>query len=293
MNWSKVKPVWPHAETSRFVPCAPHEWHVQEMGEGPVALLLHGAGGATHSWRDILPGLARTHRTIAIDLPGQGFTRLGSRFRSGVSRTAEDIARLCAKEGWDPTLIVGHSAGAALALELTRHLPKPPEAVVGINAALEPFDGPARWMFPMMAKMLAMNPLTAPMVAATMSSDGVERLLNGTGSQLDAHGRALYRLVITDHTHVDGALTMMAQWDLDDLIGALPDIQTPTLLLTGDRDRAVDPSTSVRAAERLPNAQVLHLPDLGHLAHEEAPDLVLRQIQDFLGARQPVKAMSA
>ena len=61
---------WPHAEHSRLIHVKPHRWHVQIMGQGPDLLFLHGAGGATHSWRDVLPLLAPHYRCIAVDLPG-------------------------------------------------------------------------------------------------------------------------------------------------------------------------------------------------------------------------------
>jgi magnesium chelatase accessory protein len=48
--------------------------------EAPVALLVHGAGAATHSFRGLIPLLSGHYRVIAIDLPGHGFTR-GARRR--------------------------------------------------------------------------------------------------------------------------------------------------------------------------------------------------------------------
>ena len=46
---------WPHRATSRRIACPPHLWHAQIAGTGPDLLLLHGAGGATHSWRNLMP----------------------------------------------------------------------------------------------------------------------------------------------------------------------------------------------------------------------------------------------
>ena len=108
MDWRRDLPTWPNAELSRLVPQRPHRWHVQEAGSGPTLLLLHGAGGATHSWRDILPDLAGDFHVIAIDLPGQGFTKLGVRQRCGLDHMAEDIASLCKAQGWQPSAIIGH-----------------------------------------------------------------------------------------------------------------------------------------------------------------------------------------
>ena len=65
---------WPNRETSRFIEAGGLNWHVQVMGQGPDLLLLHGTGGATHSWRALAPLLAKHFHVVAPDLPGHGFT---------------------------------------------------------------------------------------------------------------------------------------------------------------------------------------------------------------------------
>lgn len=286
MDWETYGANWPQAETSRFVQARPHRWHVQISGseESPVVLLLHGTGGATHSWRDLMPLLSREYRVVAPDLPGHGFSRLGALQRSSIDLMAEDLLTLLSKLGLEADAVVGHSAGAALGLRLAQIAPNPPGAVVGLNAALDNFEGPASWLFPMMAKALAVNPFVAPTVARMASESSVRSLIEATGSRLDPLGIALYRACIADARHVDGALTMMAQWRLDGVRRAVPGTDLPVLLITGDADRAVPPDVSVRAAQRMPDGAHVSLPGLGHLAHEERPGLVAEQIVPFLKA---------
>ncbi|MBM1221726.1 alpha/beta fold hydrolase [Ponticoccus sp. SC2-23] len=277
---------WPLTEHSRIILCRPHRWHVQVAGQGPLLLLIHGAGGATQSFRGLFPILARHHRVVAIDLPGQGFTRIGGRQRLGLDTMAEDIGKLLAQEGWRPQAIIGHSAGAAIALRMAMEDP-PPGGVIGINAALGKFRGVAGWLFPLMAKVLAFNPFSANMFTATATPASVGKLLKGTGSTLDPEGEALYLRLAQDRGHVDATLSMMAQWDLDDLLAALPTIDVPVLLITGGRDTAVPPETSVQAARDLPQATVLDLDGLGHLAHEEAPERIAAEIMSWLDRQTP------
>ncbi|MEX5727628.1 magnesium chelatase accessory protein [Rhodovulum iodosum] len=288
MDWRRDGADWPNRQYSRFVRHRPHYWHVQEAGEGPLVLLLHGTGGATHSWRDVLPILAERYRVVALDLPGQGFTKMGARQRCGLDPMSADIAALMASEGLTPEAIVGHSAGAAIALRMVRHLPQPPRAIVGINAALANFAGMAGWLFPMTARMLSLNPFTASMFARfTASEASVRALIGSTGSELSPEGLALYHRLISDRHHVDAALTMMAQWTLDGLQAELPDIDTPCLFITGARDHAVPPREARRAAERMPRAELAEFPELGHLAHEEAPGPVTEPIMAFLDRHIP------
>ena len=283
MRWPPP-PDWPMADVSSRVDCRPHRWHVQVQGAGPDVLLLHGAGGATQSWRNLFPLLTTDHRVIAVDLPGQGFTQAGTRGRHGVAATAQDLTRLCAQEGWAPDLIVGHSAGVPIALQMVLDGMTPAHGIVGINAALETFKGAAGLFFPLMAKTMAAVPLTARLFAATTTPARVRRLLDGTGSRIDARGQDLYLRLASDTDHVDGTLEMMAQWTLEDLSRRLPQIAVPVLLLTGDADRAVPPATSIDAAARLPQGRHLTLGPLGHLAHEEDAARVAEAIRQHIAA---------
>lgn len=285
MRWPPP-PDWPHADVSRQVYCRPHRWHLQEMGSGNTLLLLHGAGGSTHSFRALMPLLATDHHVVALDLPGQGCTQLGARHRSGLEATAEDIVALATQEGWHPTAIIGHSAGGALALQLSQTLLSPrgqPPKIIGINAALDSFKGLAGVLFPVLAKFLASVPFTARIFAQSTGTPGrVESLIASTGSVLDSDGIDYYRRLISDRNHADATLIMMAQWSLEGLQKALSTITADTLFLVGANDRTVPPRVSQQAAADMPNAQVTELPELGHLLHEEDPQKVAALIRAFL-----------
>lgn len=274
---------WPYRDRVRRVASRPHDWSVIDAGEGPVLLLLHGAGGASHSFRHLIPLLTPRYRVIVPDLPGQGFTRSGSRSRYGIDPMAEDMAQLCLTLGVEPQAIIGHSAGAALALRLTEFLA--PRGVVGINAALGAFDGAAGVMFPLLARILAVTPFIPHVVARLWGTPAtVAKLLSATGSPLDAEGQAQYLALVRDAAHVDGTLGMMAQWRLEDLMARLPSISTPCLLIASGGDLAVPARISRDAARLLPAAQYVELPALGHLVHEEAAPDVAAVLLPWLAA---------
>lgn len=268
------------ADLSRLILQRPHRWHVQEGGQGPTLLLIHGAGGATQSWRGLMPLLLRTHHVVAVDLPGQGFTQLGAQQRCGLDAMAEDLLALATAQNWEPVAIIGHSAGAAVALRLSEL--GLPGQVIGINAALGTFKGVAGWLFPAMAKLLALTPFSASLFAGTMTDAKVRSLIGGTGSAIDDAGIALYLRLASDRAHVDATLRMMAQWQLDGLLARLPQFAQRVTLIVGEKDAAVPPQTSRDVALILPDARVVSLPGLGHLAHEEAPQAVAAAIRTAL-----------
>lgn len=272
---------WPYRHSTRRVAARPHDWSVIDTGDGPALLLLHGAGGAGHSFRNLIPLLSPHYRVVVPDLPGQGFTRSGARGRYGIDAMAEDMATLCTALNIRPHAIIGHSAGAALALRLAPMLQ--PRGIVGINAALGTFDGAAGVMFPLLARVLAVTPFIPHVVAKLWGNPAtVTKLLTATGSPLDAAGQAQYLTLVRDAAHVDGTLGMMAQWRLDDLMRQLPTIATPTLLIASSGDLAVPARISRDAALNMPAATYAELPHHGHLVHEEAAETVADLILPFL-----------
>ncbi|WP_299286839.1 alpha/beta fold hydrolase BchO [uncultured Tateyamaria sp.] len=289
MDWADISS-WPNADLSRRVQGPIHRWHIQEAGKGETMLLLHGAGGSTHSYRRLIAPLSEHQHVIALDLPGHGFTQLGARHRSTLDGMAQAIAALCAQEGWTPRTIVGHSAGAAVALRLVQpdltpsdHVPM----VIGLNAALGEFPGLAGVVFPIIAKALAAVPFTASLFSgASGNPKRIEALIRSTGSTLDAEGLELYRRLVADRAHVDGTLLMMAQWKLPPLLRALPDHKGPVRFIVGEQDATVPPTVSLTTAKSMPDARVTNLPDLGHLAHEEDPATVADLILGFVDAAQ-------
>lgn len=280
-RWDTAGRDWPNREHSRFVSAGGLRWHVQVMGTGPVALLVHGTGAATHSWRDLAPLLARDFTVVAPDLPGHGFTT--GRLPGGLAMAtiARAVAALLSEVDERPSLIVGHSAGAAIGIRLALDGLADPAAIVGLDAALQPFPGIGAKLFPTLAKLLFANPF-APHVFARIARQPGETgrfLTRSTGSHIDMRGVDLYARLFATSDHCAGALNMMADWDLTAFARDLPKLTTPVLLVHGAADAAIPPASAERAAAVVPNGTFASVPG-GHLAHEEHP----ADIADRIGA---------
>jgi magnesium chelatase accessory protein len=288
-DWSQEGRDWPNRAASRFVLAGGLRWHVQVMGSGPAIVLLHGAGAATHSWRDVAPLLATDFQVVAPDLPGHGFTQTPGGEGLSLNGMARSLAALLDTLGVRPVLAVGHSAGAAIALRL--RLDQGPftggpftGGVVSLNGALQPFPGAAGQIFPALAKLLFLNPLAIQMFAWRASQGGaVARLIESTGSTIDKAGLDQYGRLMRTTGHIDGALGMMAHWNLFPLRGDLPAFPAPVTLVAALGDRAVPPAVARDAKALIPGSTLIELPDLGHLAHEEAPERIAAIIREAAG----------
>ncbi|GAB0116786.1 alpha/beta fold hydrolase BchO [Acidisoma sp. 7E03] len=281
-DWTRDGRDWPNRATSRFLLAGGLRWHVQVMGQAPdrprpVLLLLHGMGASTHSWRGLAPLLAERFTVVAPDLPGHGFTSHPVAAQMTCSGMARSVAALLKALGTPPAMIVGHSAGAAVAARLVMLRLVPPVPIVSLNGALAPMPQHQGALYSLMARLLTNNPAVSWIFALqARQQKTVDRLLSATGSRVDGDGRKFYGRLMSRPGHVAGALSMMARWNLDDL--DLRQLTVPVTLVVGDKDGMVPPKDAPRLQALLPQARIVSLPGLGHLAHEEEPALLARLI---------------
>jgi magnesium chelatase accessory protein len=279
--WDIEGRYWPNREYSRFVEVGGVRWHVQVAGTGPVLLLIHGTGAATHSWRAVLPLLAENFTVIAPDLPGHGFTGRGPQTLPGM---ANAVAALLEALNQTSDVIVGHSAGAAIGIRMALD-GQSAKSIIALNPALLPFPGLAAQLFPTLAKMLFVNPF-APHIFARMAGPTreVARFMSkSTGSQLDDAGIDFYARLFRKPGHIAGTIGMMANWDLETLKRGLPGLKVPLHIIHGERDAAIPVGKAREAAALVPGATIEVLPGIGHLAHEEQPDLIVERIIERKG----------
>ena len=265
---------WPNREASACAETRGFSWHVQRLGKGPKLLMLHGTGASTHSWEALMPLLARRFEVLAPDLPGHGFTRSKRSPDLSLPGMARALAALIKALDFEPKVVVGHSAGAAILARLCVDGTIAPTLFVSLNGAFLPFGGAASFLFPMIAKLLFLNPLAPRAFSWAADRKAVENLLRGTGSRIDARSVDFYTRLFGNAAHVAGAIGMMANWDLSRMSRDLAKLKTRTLFVVGESDKAVPPHDAADLAGNMPNAAVETVRHAGHLAHEEKPEEV-------------------
>jgi magnesium chelatase accessory protein len=268
-----IRADWPNRAASRYLDAGGLRWHVQTLGdEGPDLLLLHGTGAATHSWAGLAPLLAQRFRVIAPDLPGHGYSGYSAQARS-LPGMATALGALLAELDVAPALIVGHSAGAAVAVRLTLDGLAAPAAIVSLNGALLPLPGMMGRLFPGAARVLDRVPALPRLLAySARQRPMMARFIEQTGSASTNIGVEFYADLSRSPKHIRGVLGMMAAWDLEALEADLDQLQPPLHLVACKNDRAVPPAQARSLVGRIPGAILHPLPGFGHLGHEEEPD---------------------
>jgi pimeloyl-ACP methyl ester carboxylesterase len=126
----------PPSSRSRFLAAGEQRVYVQEWGEGPTLLCVHGLGGGAHFFGALGPTLAGTARSVAIDLPGCGLSpRTGTCSFEAAAALLIELAR---RNAWAPLVLLGHSMGTIIALEVVRQARELVRGLVLVGGLPEP-----------------------------------------------------------------------------------------------------------------------------------------------------------
>ena len=280
---------WPNAAASRFPLSSGLRWHVHiaepesSSADTPTVLLLHGTGGSAHQWADVLPALSARARVVAPDLPGHGFTSIQAQADSSDVLSLPGMARavgdLMDELGYAPDIIVGHSAGAAVALRMTLDGLAVPRSVIGFNPALIP--PPEIWvelLAPFASLLVESSWLSRSAAWVAGRGGAVRALLESSGARLSDVQVARYTLLFTKPAHCAAALGMMNRWNLPALARDAAGLQVPFTAYAGERDLWVPVGELTPQVERIPGARLVRVPDVGHLLPEEAAEVAVRAV---------------
>jgi magnesium chelatase accessory protein len=257
-------------------------WRVLQAGSGPVLLLLHGSGATIHTWHGLLPLLVPHFSVVAPDLPGHGGTELPPAGAMGLPGVAGLVAGLLRELHCEPRLVLGHSAGLAIAARMTLDGLIHPAGLAGVNPALSVADSPVPGLLAPLVNPVARSRTVARLVALFARQPGVvEATLRATGSAVPDGMLQEYRRHAGNPAHVHAVLTMMSHWNLTPLARDLRELAVPLLVIVGDGDRWIAPASLDRVVRAVPQLRRVVVPGTGHLTHEEKPEAVFRSLIAF------------
>lgn len=276
---------WPNRQISRSITIGDLTWHFQISGKGPVILLLHGTGSSTHSWGELTPILNQEARVLNVDLPGHAFT-LGAPVDSlRLEQIASNLVTLIdeLKLPW-PTMVVGHSAGAPLALAFANQAPTKPQTIIGLNPSLIP-PPPSYTQFfgPMLGPVTKSATLASILAKIAPLSGMTDRLLDSTNTNLPETNRSFYRRLFQSPEHVRGAMNFMASANIDQVLKAGSALPSKLIWVIGESDQWV-PEIGLKKiiSQYFPLSTVIYWQG-GHIMHEvetqKTADLILSELR--------------
>ena len=218
----------------------------------PAVVLVHGLGVASTYLVPTAVRLALDYPVYAPDIPG--FGESAGRQRFALTDAAGHLAALLDRLGIGPAGVVGHSMGGYVAVELAADFHDRVSRLVLVDAALLP----AGFLSPRQLVNLTRAARRAPLrLLPTMVADA-----HRAGPP--TVWRATRELLAAD------------PWP------KLGRIQTPTLVVWGERDLVVPPAIGRRLARDLRHGELAIIPRAGHVPMWERPEEFNRLVLDFL-----------
>ena len=270
----------------RFVELEGIKVHYKAFGEGePPVILLHGFGASVFSWRLVMEPLAMDREVVAFDRPGFGLTERplpgsweGASPYGAQAQAAMTVA-LMDELGVRQAVLVGHSAGGAVAALVAETYPERVRALVLVAPAVYS-SGPPSWTQPLLRlpQVRHLGPLLARRLVGSLESI-LDRSWHDPGL-ITAEVREGYRLPLKVDDWDRGLWELLLAERVADLPARLGRIAVPTLVIAGDDDQIIPTGDSRRVADAIPGAVFREIPACGHLPQEEKP-------QEFLGLLLP------
>lgn len=275
---------WPNRQHSRLISVGDLDWHVQLTGKGPVVLLLHGTGSSTHSWSDLIPLLEPHAQVLAPDLPGHAFTQGAKLEDLKLDVIAHSLQLLIEQLGIEaPSIVVGHSAGAPLAIRFAVAAVKPPNLIIALNPSFIP-PPPVYTSFfgPLLGPITRSSTLSSLLASLSPSLGMVDKLLDSTNTILPESRRVYYRKLFERSDHVRGSMNFMAAADIQKVLAEANLYRGKLICVLGKQDAwiPVKPLEKI-IGDYFPAAEVLKW-EGGHIMHELEPSKVAKLILEGL-----------
>jgi 2-hydroxy-6-oxonona-2,4-dienedioate hydrolase len=240
-------------------------------GQGPDVVLVHGFLGSGKTFDPLTEHLIRNFAVTTIDLPG-----FAGSYDVPVPPTVEDLSLMVADTiqsiGIRQCAILGHSLGAMISLELSLQQPELLEKMVIYGGCP---DGSLPERFESFESSI--NQIRAEgfeSAAAAIVANWFQR-----GSDDPMFPQALAAGTQTNDTRAIAHIKTWDPWKARDRLG---DIQTPALIICGDSDRATHPDLSIEMWNKIPRSQLAIVPNAGHAAHLESPQVFNAIVERFL-----------
>lgn len=273
------------APTSHRVTAHSLSLHYLEAGEGDPVLLLHGFPTSSHLYRNILPELGKTHRAIALDLPGYGLSEKPLDVTYDYDFYADTLDAFLDALGIGDTHLCVHDLGGPVGLYWMVRNPGRVHKLVILNTLVYPETSWAVKLFLLAIRTPGLRDyLVSPKGIVASMKLGV------------VHKDRMNRATLTPYTApfedpaarkaLIKAASALGTVGLAKIARELPGYQASIRLIYGENDLALPniAKTMQRLQRDHPEAELTALPNCGHFLQEDEPQRVARLISEFLNA---------
>jgi pimeloyl-ACP methyl ester carboxylesterase len=275
---------------SRFIRVRGLNIHYKVYGSGePVMILLHGFGASTFSWREVVGPLSQIGTVIVYDRPAFGLTERPLKGewvgQNPYSFEAQPdlLLGLMDALGVEKSILIGHSAGGTVSVQMALTYPERVSGLVLVDAAVFSGGGALPGWLDWLKETPQADRL-GPLLARTLEKRGDDFIRSSWHDPAGVTEEVLagYRkpLQVANWDRALWELTKAARpLNLPD---RLSELNMSVLVMTGDDDRIVPTEQGIALSQKIPGAQLAIIANCGHLPHEERPEEFLAAVLPFV-----------
>lgn len=274
---------------SQFLEIEGIKIHYKERGSGDTAIiLLHGFASSIFSFREILGPLSQDRKVVAFDRPAFGLTErpLPGEWTEENPYSPEFQTKLTInlldKLEINRAILLGHSAGASIALNTAIQFPERVGALVLVSPALNSRDNMSGFL-----RFLLNTPQVrhlGPLLVRSFKERGKELALiswNDPSKITPEIWEGYLKPLRVKNWDIGLWEFFRASHPLE-LQNRLSEIKIPVLIIQGEEDKIIPMGESILLKEKIPQAKMEIIPNCGHLPHEEFPQLFMSYLEEFL-----------
>lgn len=247
----------------------------EDAGRGPAVALVHGLGLTRAMWQWQKPALSPRFRVLSYDLFGHGQSPAPPR-TPDLALFADQLLRLMDHRGLDRAAVVGFSLGGMIARRFAMDHPDRVWAMVVLNSPHDRSEEERDAVRARVRQARAEGPSAT--AAAALERWFTADFLTGNP---DMAARVREWILANDAGIYPEIYGVLAEGDAE-LVGELHRIACPALVMTGSEDLGNSPRMAAAMAAEIPDARVVILPGLKHMALAEAPESVNVPLVTFL-----------
>jgi pimeloyl-ACP methyl ester carboxylesterase len=273
---------------SQFVPIDGLSVHLRDEGprDDPAPIvLLHGTSSSLHTWQGWTDALRDQRRVVRFDMPGFGLTGPAPDGVYTIDRYVATVMRVVDELGIRHFVLVGNSLGGYVAWATALQHPERVTALVLVDSAGYPF----RSQSAPLAFRIARTPVLGSLLGDVLPRSLVESSLRnvyGKPCRVTPQLVDQYFDLATRAGNRKALVTRFEQTQPGQLAERVPELNLPTLILWGGRDRLIPPDSGERFAREIRGSRLIVFPELGHVPHEEDPGQTVKPVLLFLDALQ-------
>ncbi len=273
---------------SQFIAVRGMQLHLRDEGprDDPVPIvLLHGTGASLHTWDGWTRELTRERRVIRFDLPGFGLTGPSPDGVYSIESYVDTVLAVADTLGVQRFIVAGNSLGGYVAWATAVLHPERVDRLILVDAAGYPF----RSQSVPLAFRIARTPVLNVLMRDVLPRSVVEASLRNVYGDPTRVTPALVDRYFELATRAGNRAALVARFDQTtpgSLAERVPEIQVPTLIVWGGKDRLIPLEFGARFARDIQGSRLVVFDTLGHVPHEEDPARTVAAVLPFIRSRR-------